>query len=55
MNSTPLILPRKFQIKPISDEPEQQRYLHLKLLLERMRIELLKLRANNHEPNQSNR
>uniref|UniRef100_A0A0L8GWS3 Uncharacterized protein n=1 Tax=Octopus bimaculoides TaxID=37653 RepID=A0A0L8GWS3_OCTBM len=51
LNSSPIILPRKFQIKHITDEPEGQRYLREKLASEKMKteVELLKLRAQNHE------
>lgn len=51
LNSSPKILPRKFQIKPILNEPEQQRQLREKLALEKLKteIELLKLRGQNNE------
>ena len=51
INSTPIILPRKIQIKQIPNEPEQQRTLREKMALDslKMEIELLRLRANSHE------
>ena len=51
LNSTPLILPRKLQIKPITDEPEQQRRLRERMSLDKMstEIELLKLRGSTNE------
>ena len=49
--STPIILPRKLQVKLIPDEPEQQRRLREKMALDkfRMEIELLRLRAESNE------
>ena len=51
MNSTPIILPKKLQIKPIPDEPEVQRRLRERMSLDKMRMEteLLKLRADTNE------
>ena len=51
ITSTPIILPRKLQVKCIPDEPEQQRRLREKMSLDkfRMEIELLRLRAETNE------
>ena len=51
INSTPIILPRKLQIKPIREEPEQQRRLRERMSLDKMNmeIELLRLRSSANE------
>ena len=51
ITSTPIILPRKLQVKSISDEPERQRRLREKMALDKFHteIELLKLRAESNE------
>uniref|UniRef100_A0A0L8FN67 Uncharacterized protein n=1 Tax=Octopus bimaculoides TaxID=37653 RepID=A0A0L8FN67_OCTBM len=51
LNSTPIILPHKFQIKRIPNEQDQRRQLRENLTLEKMKteIELLKLRALSNE------
>ena len=49
-NSTPIVLPRKFQIKQISNEPEDQRRKRERQVLDNFRTEreLLELRSQSH-------
>lgn len=51
LNSTPLIIPRKIQIKPILEEPEAQTKLRERMTEEKMRVEteLLKPRAQTNQ------
>ena len=51
LTSTPMVLPRKLQIKAIIEEPDQQRRLREKLSLDKMHneIELLRLRGSANE------
>ena len=49
-NSTPIVLPRKFQIKQISNKPEDQRRKRERQVLDNFRTEkeLLELRSQSH-------
>ena len=51
IKSTPIILPRKLQIKEILEEPEQQTRVRQRNTMDtmNMEIELMKLRAENNE------
>ena len=50
-NTTPIVIPRKLQIKEIIEEPDNQRRLRERRVLDMYRSEkeLLELRAGQHE------